>query len=555
MKRAYIIDLTILAITCLHLILHIESLAVPYLVHATEAQSSWKLLVHQGFNTTFWWLEVGSPMFALLSASSILAFSLGIFIYQRNRAQDFEHLVSVISQSLMLPLLLIIIFNFDYPVITAVSQVVATTLAILALCRLNTYSTNAALSLLTIAAVLNLLLCSQLSPYLLSLLLLTAISLFNEGQKQLSRTTLIAVIGLLVFFLVWSLLIELHRPAIPEFAYPGTSRVVTDDGIAGFITPLIGENTILPFLDRMRLKEVLQYPVTIFTLLALVGLLFMANQKTAVWWLTALVTIGLFFDVCVGESFSTLAPIGTLRRITPGMFPIGFTTIAIGFSAALLWLLLSESTLRLLFIPLIFVMFSLTGVEQLPSASVLKDHEAVLASPSLAILKQEDIRILQRLSDRDKLKSISVLELNGNLSTSHRNKEKNLKALSDGRAESRWSPRRGAQYGDEWIEFHLPQPAKLAGIQLQLGKYFSDFPRGIAIESCRDKNYTTIRRIKDWQGGLALSAENYPYYTGQHDVTVLFPKDEEVTCLKISQIAESPNFDWSVAELRLLLAQ
>lgn len=397
---------------------------------------------------------------------------------------------------------------------------------------------------------------------------LIAFSFFSRipTEAKSSRGSLIAVTCASTLILIFAVTQLYARPSIPEFGYPGTARVVADDGIPGNITPLIGESTIITFLDRLTIRGIFRDPAIVFALLIGYSLFQRRHQRTPLWWALATLLSLLYWDSSLPETLSTLGPIESARRIAPGIFPFSLTPIAAGLCLTLFWGLQDAGLLRAALLvglaPLcIFLPVGrLSGIEASAIDSTILAAGSLAASPSFSLLRHENLSTIEIAAGKRALQSKSVSDLDGSLFASHRSKEKLRKLLSDGRTDTRWSPKRGAQYGDEWIEIHFPHATDLYGIEALPGKFFSDFPRGISVDLCdsadmkRMKKLTPVIRIPHWQGGIEMSPEGFPYYTGQHDVKVYFPGVVRTQCLRLSQISESPNFDWSVAELRLLSA-
>ncbi len=536
----------------------------PYLEHAAT-NTHWKMLIHAGSNSTFWWLSFGKSFqitglgAALTAASGILAALVFAAAYRPGESPPGH--AHTIVRALSLPLLLLTLFNLDAPLMVTIAQSAATIMAAIYLGTTPRDTITRAVCIAAIGVVANLIFCSQLTPYFSALLVVSALIRATDESATKSFRPLVGMALLSSVSLMISVSTQLKRPPLPDFGFPGNARVVSDDGIAGNVTPLVGEGTVIAFVDRMALRHIFGDASAVAILIIGFALFRRRQNRDALWWCNLLLIFALFWDSHLPEYLSTLGPIETARRIMPGTFPFTFTPLAMGLTLVFFWLLRDAGILRaaliigLLPLCIFYPIGRLSGADHHVMRSVAKEGGHASASPSYALLKHENPRIIDTLNGRNSLRAYSVAELGGSVLTSHRNKEKLRKLLSDGKIETRWSPKRGAQYGDEWIEVHLPHLTSIYGIQAQTGKYFSDFPRGLAIESCNggiDQPRTLALRIPLWQGGIEISAAGYPYYTGQHDVTVYLPKPISAQCLRISQIAESPDFDWSVAELRLL---
>jgi hypothetical protein len=132
----------------------------------------------------------------------------------------------------------------------------------------------------------------------------------------------------------------------------------------------------------------------------------------------------------------------------------------------------------------------------------------------------------------------------------------------------RWSPGQGAQRGDEWLLLRFPEIQRLDGIELFLGPYVTDFPRGLRMKSAPECDaesklpqqgesslFSAVTNYPAWYGGLEFTPHGLPYFKGRYSVKVYFPATIQSRCILIEQTAASVGTDWSVAGLRVLRSQ
>jgi hypothetical protein len=127
-----------------------------------------------------------------------------------------------------------------------------------------------------------------------------------------------------------------------------------------------------------------------------------------------------------------------------------------------------------------------------------------------------------------------------------------LKVVSDSDPRTRWSTQRGGQHGDERIEISFSKPTTVSGIELDTGTFTTDFPRGLTVVGTNGSSNPTRchAEFPSWQGSIARTPSGHPYFTGQHEVRIIFPEPCLLTTLSLKQTGSAP-FDWSIAEIRI----
>jgi hypothetical protein len=276
---------------------------------------------------------------------------------------------------------------------------------------------------------------------------------------------------------------------------------------------------------------------------------------------------------------SIISPLLVVPRVIPPLFLIplepivlalatlGTLIIASSFQSAALGLLAPVSLALLAYLlpaPAHQVLIDLpAGAEA--SANIQNRHYELMRSPSAFVLRAhrwdalspERNWILEReeVITGAEFRRIEKSEVTIEVSTHSEIAER----MFDGRAKSRWTSGGGNQSGTEWISLRFHQPRRLDGIELYLGPYVTDFPRGLrlrALEDCEEvtppnPELPVVAEFPRWYGGLDFTPQGYPYFKGRYFTRVIFPETLIVQCLVAEQIAESDGSDWSVAELRV----
>lgn len=532
-----------------------------YLINQASEGFGWNLITHQGTNATFWWLGFSSSIENPLSNLVFIGLSgiLLTVIFFNNWKNSLIPLWQNACASLTFFGLLLLVFGPDIVIVNFLIQFLGLILVYKSLRKNLAHGLWVALLLATCALILS----SQWSYIVLSIEAFLIWQYRTQAKKDSLTLQLNATLAVITLFLALALNIMFQRPSLPSFGYPPSARVVPDDGVSGVITPLIGETSEIPYVNRSEIKSALRNPIIFLACFGLFLQLITRPRSNTILPITLILLTTLFLDIQLPDSLAQIAPLKSARRLLPGIFPLPLNLYLFALSLCLLFIdLLINRFLSLAFMALLLVqvLFSesflpLSNTNTLTSKDALSTSEKlILASPSSHLIKTEGLDTIQRLLRVKDLKARTVKELSGAITASHQKKKKLTKLLSDEKYETRWTPSRGAQYGDEWIQIDFPNRVTIEGIKLLTGRYFSDFPRGLEFFDCSkpEAAQKLIKRIPKWQGGVEVSSFGYPYYTAQHDVTIVFPDELMLNCLRINQIAEDQHFDWSIAELRIL---
>lgn len=364
--------------------------------------------------------------------------------------------------------------------------------------------------------------------------------------------------------------------------YPQGSQVVPDDEIPGMLRPFFGPVPAVPFIDRWGLRDwsVAPYQMLLALIVLLTILLLIRGRHPGRLLVYSALPLGLLLlSVRLPEPVSVISPLLVIPRVLPPLFLIplepivlalttigvlivasSFQSTALGLCAPLVLLLLahvlpvppSEAPADLPFRPNLSVDTQNRHYQLMrsPSAFVLRAHRwDALSSERNWILERQEVIIGAEYRRLEKSEvSIEV--------SSH---PERAERMFDGRAKSRWTSGGGKQSGKEWISIRFNQPLQLDGIELYLGPYVTDFPRGLrlrALPACDEltrphPELPVVAEYPRWYGGLDFTPQGYPYFKGRYFTRVVFPETLVVQCLLAEQIAENEGSDWSIAEIRV----
>ncbi|NLF25311.1 MAG: hypothetical protein GX589_06600 [Deltaproteobacteria bacterium] len=388
------------------------------------------------------------------------------------------------------------------------------------------------------------------------------------------------------------------RPDFPP--YPGLSHVVPHTGVPGMVRPLIGPAApSVAIIDRNFVRHNYAFIslwalILSFALAYIIGLK-RSKHRSAVTALTLFVLVAL--DTLPSESTSQIMPLAVLARTIPHLFYFSLTglTLAVGFLFLILWLHQVRSSseykkqkIAYLGLLVVVALFLLTphALGRKFAAGALQDPESLkvwhefldkfpdrhsdqakrieksVISPSYAMLRNEGLWPVLAYEELKDTSFKPVSEAHTLYVDSSGNKARKLLNLT-GKHARRWSLKKGRQEGDEWLAVYFKKPQPLRGVELYLGDFKHDFPRGVRLSfkaECHPeedlkpeafKGYTLALEIPKWQGAPGFTPQGHPYYSAQSNVKLFLRKPLRAQCLHIQQIAKEPNFDWSLVELRL----
>ncbi|MCB0358043.1 MAG: hypothetical protein KDD44_00350 [Bdellovibrionales bacterium] len=377
--------------------------------------------------------------------------------------------------------------------------------------------------------------------------------------------------------------------------YPLQARVVPDDGLPGMLRPLLGHDAPVPILDREFVSQ--QFGVASGLLLAgfaILALLLWARdrgieRRASRWFLRwgGAIACALVIDTLCPPEIQSIGPIASLSRLVPGgLFYLPLTPIVfllslmfLGLAATLsdrsYWFvfvaagvgavgssvmpgpLLRESIRERAAVAPFTSVERASGFERFASTDV-SQHAGFsqrLLSPSYAVIWRRGIEVLVHPERFQRVDFVHRDDVQ--LTVGPQGAGRDPQMMNDGDEQTRWSFERGSQSGDEQIHVRFPSAVALDGVELSTGPFVTDFPRGIAIAAdpqCNNQEREVFRE-PSWLGPVKYTSDGYPFFATQNFVQVIFPKTVEARCFVVRQIGTSSHYDWSVTEIRFLLAE
>jgi hypothetical protein len=445
--------------------------------------------------------------------------------------------VSLLSSVILAWTFLVLCFGYSFSSLGVIGFIPIFVLCINSLKRFSIASASLLL-LITITAWLCI-----FNFALLALILAIAICvIFQRDNLNFNKHACISIF--MTFMLLFTM--NAFAPNLPWPDYPAAARLTQlFDAPAWFARPLIGPDLPIPVIDRLSLRQNLAP----FILPCSVCILLLGIIKPR----KVLATLGLilallYLDLNISENISQIAPIQSAARILPGLAQTATSPILLSL------VLLSLSV----FIGNNFYIGVLAQVIVCLSSYFLFDNTALIknqfsSTPSNIVANFFGPNTLK--SARENYKTVRTEKKLDYVKSS--NSENFIKQnLFDKDLGTRWGSGLGRQSGNEWIEFYFRTQISAIGVELDPGNFVSDFPRGLKIKvgkSCDQNDLVEVSKIPDWQGSPLFSDSGLPYFSAQSNVKVFFDKDREFSCLRAEQIGKTDNFDWSIAELRLLV--
>lgn len=400
----------------------------------------------------------------------------------------------------------------------------------------------------------------------------------SDDETSLIRRRQLVAVQFLILLVPYLLVIN-ERPDPEWFDYPAKAQLVPDDGLPGTLAPLTGWYPPVPVIDRAALRGGYLSFAAVGTLLSLIAATAAAVRPFAgrLFLLPGALFLCLLLDCALPENLAQIAPLASLMRLVPGLFPVPCHALVAGLGAFLL--LLGCCTAKRAWVgavclaalglvpavagPDTVLASMLAGAPADAPAAQRIRHQRSVASPSLYLVRRLGSGIFEA-PERSAMRFSSMAPLGAIVSASHRGEPESLAQLSDHRRNTRWSPSLGRQNGDEWLHIALPVATEIDGIQLATGQFATDFPRKLRIRfaaSCAHApadrqafaGYLEALPAGEWIGPVKFSPSGLPYFGSQSEVKVWFPRTLLAQCLLVEQLGRQEGFDWSVGELRLAL--
>ena len=422
---------------------------------------------------------------------------------------------------------------------------------------------RAALPLIVISGVVSLT-CATSANHLAPLAAFCAVLLAQRLQGEAgalpSSSSSLLGIGIAI---IPALVMVATIPVAPFPDYPQLGHVVPDDGLSGIIRPLIGIDYPIQVLDRTIIKSsfsLMSVAVVVLSLFALV----VSGMSSALTLACILGILGVL-DTVLPEASAQIAPIAALSRLIPWGTTVAYTPYLVAFGAWLLSVTVITTSKKIVAIPVVVTLLIVAQASQTrgypyeirrysyasitevsPSAAVVKHIAQAITADSSEMLKRP---LLQGFTPSGQ----SLGKFSTSLKTSLNPFQGTLAAVTDGDPKTRWTTGQSAQHGDEIVEIIFNTPTLVGGIELDTGEFTTDFPRGLEVTgtSATQDGTTCAASFPSWQGSVTRTPKGSLYFTGQHDVQVIFPAPCLLKSLSIKQTGKA-TFDWSIAEIKIL---
>lgn len=376
-----------------------------------------------------------------------------------------------------------------------------------------------------------------------------------ETASQKERWLLAAVLVLP------ALLVLDTSPILTVPDYPPLSHVVRDDGLPGTVQSVIGRDFPIQIFERDNVKQFFLPLAAVLTLGSLLLLAF--NRERRLLGFSFVLALVALLDCWLPEQFAQILPVAVLARLLPGFLPYPLASLVTFFSLYLI----CRANCSFIMRSIVLCTALLAGAllvnffpEQLgPQSPQLSQVKAILQSeqselrnkllsPSYFVLMSEGLHLVSAPA-KGKLIPVSTLNC-----TARASSEIDMNKAFDGDPDTRWSSASSGQHQQEWFEISCISETVFTGIRLELGKWASDFPRGLRIRTSKacDDDWPITYQNSNWQGAVHHSEKGYPHYRGQDDITVYFDRAITAKCLRLEQIGQDTRFDWSIAELSLI---
>ena len=279
-------------------------------------------------------------------------------------------------------------------------------------------------------------------------------------------------------------------------------------------------------------------------------------------------------DIFLPASLAHILPLQTLERLIPHWIFIPLLPYLL-FCLALGSFIVVTNRYSLTLGLVLILSLSLASGINLPS-NALKRFQAIstvktqldnadfaqnqklLNSPSASVLLDNLDNVMQLIPKQTKAHFKSIKNITAEIQSNYNQTEASF-AIDDDLS-TRWSSKLASQSGDERLVIRFRKPKNIKGIALDLAKHYTDYPRGLKIsysEDCKDlklKDQKTLIEKPTWPGSTEATSDGFPYYGHQSQIKLLFPKTQ-VQCLAIEQTRVIPNWEFAIAEIKVLLAK
>ncbi|MCB0309992.1 MAG: hypothetical protein KDD42_02075 [Bdellovibrionales bacterium] len=335
----------------------------------------------------------------------------------------------------------------------------------------------------------------------------------------------------------------------PWPSYPAHAKLVPDDGLPGIIRPLVGFAPSLPSIDRIALKHSYKFLAVVALLLAIWGNLVAEIRRNKIHKIGTLLALLAFFDTVLPEWLASIAPLAVIERIVPlaGVYPVVGITLVVGF----LLLLITRSGAGIIVLAALLIF----SQDLMPSARAMNPSKVVFATPSAPLFNRYGVEGIQFRESHQRYKQISISRFSPTLESDMHPQD--LHFLMDHNPKTRWANKLGQQTGEEYLIVRLNLPERIAGIALNTGDFWADYPAALNVYASMEcselsEDWELVSYENPWLGPVEFTPDGVPFYGRSNQVLVSFSKQIEAKCLRIEQIGKRHGLDWSVAELSLI---
>ena len=375
----------------------------------------------------------------------------------------------------------------------------------------------------------------------------------------------------LVFFLIFLLAVyvQIQIEPVQTPNYPESTRVVADDPMPGNARSVFGPNNVLESQDILLQHETFK----VFALVLIIGLLLISLKNKAGIFLAVTGSI-ILADIFLPASITHILPLQSLERLIPHwifmpLLPYLLFCLALGS-----FIVVANRYSLTLGLVLISSLSLASGI-YLPSNSLKRFHaisrtktqlhnsysaidRKLLNSPSAGILLENLDNNIQLIPKQTKAQFKSIKNFTAAIQSNYNQKESRF-AIDDDLS-TRWASKLAGQIGDEQLVIRFRKPKNIKGIRLDLAKHYTDYPRGLRVrysESCEELKLVDQKILIEkttWPGSTQATPDGFPYYGHQSQIKLLFPKTK-VQCLAIEQIGSVDHWEFSITEIKVLLAK
>lgn len=335
-------------------------------------------------------------------------------------------------------------------------------------------------------------------------------------------------------------------------SYPEFSRVLKES--APFVDSWVGEKLPFAIASEKLFFSLSTFSISALLILTLLSLRNISSQKLKV---SAVILGVLAWEILIEGS--SLSLYESLKRLIPHgtVYPVG----GFLFSCALYFFFLEAKSvhkiiysccfaLSLIFTKNLVLLSPFPHFNNLKENLHLLDNSEIITSPSLRIFLDEGPSVLNAPL-KDSLRSRSLDRFPFHIQASTHSEY--LDRINTPELSKRWASLAGKQQGNEWIQISFDEPQTIKGLTVFPGEFQTDYPRGLVIQSGNNcESLSDVYVSVPYEGSILRSKDGFPFRTTPNLGEVLFNYPVQTSCIKILQVGESLDYDWSVSAIRIL---